>query len=49
LGSKINLTCIRCSKKIKRRDLKYRAQGTHEGSLYCLKCDHALGGVARYG
>jgi len=42
----INLNCVECGKKIKRKDIKYKAQGTHEGSMWCLKCDRRLGGVA---
>ena len=40
---KINLLCITCGKKIKKRDLKYRSCGSHEGSLQCLRCNRGNG------
>lgn len=37
---------MNCGKRIKRRDMKYKAQGTHTGGMWCLKCDNLMGGVA---
>lgn len=37
---KVNLFCMTCQKKIKKRDMKFRKQGTHEGSMMCLQCEN---------